>query len=313
MSFARLFVVTALLGAFAASAQSEWKGRTVASVGATIHLFRGKGQHFPGVKVFASGNIQGVCNAAIISYSLSVVMYTKTIGASLNPMVNDIQIDIINSINGGVVGGKDINYLKLFRTVGNGDFYNSYFTKEYGLMIGTNVIINNHRRNQVVGNVSAGLGPVTINYYNDGAPPISTLSIGDQFDRWWTGGLGIFFHTKEGYNRAEFSFDQFTGYMPQLYELSNMLGIDVPRYGHSTSTDKYGPPAFNTSTYKLRVFPNEGFGIDVGISGSLRTRNGKAYGLQEILHIWQGYALHPNKDIDRLYIGGTYIYTDYEK
>jgi hypothetical protein len=70
---------------------------------------------------------------------------------------------------------------------------------------------------------------------------------------------------------------------------------------------KYLTPAFNTSAYNLKIFPTQGFGVDVGVMGSLRSeKTGKVYGLQDIIHTMLRYPLHPNSDINRFYIGGTY-------
>jgi hypothetical protein len=41
--------------------------------------------------------------------------------------------------------------------------------------------------------------------------------------------------------------------------------------------------------------------------GSLRSaKTGRVFGLQEIIHTMLRYPLHPNNDINRFYIGGTY-------
>ncbi len=307
MIFVRLLVVVACFGTFVSSAQSEWKARPIGSIGATIHLYRGKGQHFPGVRLFASAAVQGTYHMGYLGYSLTAVLYSKSIGASLNPLVGDVQLDIINSATFGLAGGGDLGYTKMFRTINIGDFYNVMLDKENAFLMGTNFILNNHKRNQFVGHVAISYHNFTMDYSNDGAPPVSWFSLGDEFDRWWTGGLGIFIHNNQAFNWVEASFDQFTGYSPQLYELSGLIGIDVPRYGRSVSTDKYGPPAFNTSTYKLRVFPTANWSINMGVIGSLRSTNDTAYGLQEILHLLQGFALHPNRDINRWYIGTSYV------
>jgi hypothetical protein len=162
-----------------------------------------------------------------------------------------------------------------------------------------------------VGNVTVSTGSVTINYYNDGAPPVSTLSLSDEFDRWWTGGVGIFIHTVDNYNLLEVTFDQFTGYAPQLYEVSNLLGIHVPNYEINYKKRKKSPPDFNTSVYAVRYFFSPGLGIEAGVIGSLRSKSDRAFGLQDIIHLAQGFALHPNYDVNRLFIGGNYIYAPF--
>ena len=97
-------------------------------------------------------------------------------------------------------------------------------------ILASNFILNNHKRNQIVGSVSFSAPDFTINYYNDGAQPFDFLPLADNFDRWWTGGFGIYIHNHKNYNIAELSFDQFTGYSPLLYELSNLIGINLPDY-----------------------------------------------------------------------------------
>jgi hypothetical protein len=183
--------------------------------------------------------------------------------------------------------------------------------KKYGTYLTSNFVLNNHQRNQIVGAVSFSTPDVSINYYNDGAPPFNLFPLADNFDRWWTGGFGIYVHNHRNYNIAEMSFDQFTGYTPLLYELSNLIGINLPDYSmeDSITKNKRGnlSAAFNTSAYNLKIFLEPGYGVDVGVLGSLRTNSGRVFGLQDIIHTMLRYPLHPNNDVNRFYIGGTYI------
>jgi len=66
------------------------------------------------------------------------------------------------------------------------------------------------------------------------------------------------------------------------------------------------PPSFNTSSYNLKLFLTKGYGIDIGAIGALVDKQGRTYGLQDIIHMIGGFALHPNSDVTRYYIGGTY-------
>ena len=50
--------------------------------------------------------------------------------------------------------------------------------------------------------------------------PLNLLGLGDSFDRWWTGGGGIYYHSTQKNNLFELTFDQFTGYERQYFELS---------------------------------------------------------------------------------------------
>jgi hypothetical protein len=293
-------------------AQSNWRYTGYANAGLSLNLNYGPAQKFPGLRLYAAFMVTGVYrNHFTVNYGPSVSIYTKTLGANLNPLMGDMQIDFVNSINVGYNMGKNLSYTKFFKSINIAPFYNASSTKSTTLLLGTNYILNNHRRNQFVGSFTASFPGITVNYYNDGAFPFDKIPMADNFDRWWTGGFGFYFHNRHGYNNAEFTFDQFTGYSPLLYELSNLIGIDMPDYNtDSMSTadrKKYLTPAFNTSAYNLKIFPTQGFGVDVGVMGSLRSeKTGKVYGLQDIIHTMLRYPLHPNSDINRFYIGGTY-------
>jgi Bacterial toxin 23 len=305
-----LAVIILMLGECSLQAQDKWTYTGQFNFGGNILFTYGKGQRFPGLKLFAGFSATALYkNHVMLSYGPSLAIYTKSLGANLNPLTGDWQTDLTQSFSVGY-GWDDLSYYKYFRTLNNGAYYNMATNKSYALLLSSNIILNNHKRNQAVGSVTLSAPGVTINYYNDGAVPFNFLALADNFDRWWTGGLSLFFHNRQDYNYAELSFDQFTGYSPLLYELSTMLGINVPQYNgagnDSLITGKKLPSDFNTSAYNLKVFLTRGYGVDVGAIGSLVDKQGRAYGLQDIIHILGGYALHPNSDITRFYIGGTY-------
>ena len=270
-----------------AEAQNTWQYNTQVNAGAHINLTYGKGQRFPGLKIFAGFNVLATGKKHILlNYGPSLSIYTKSIGANLNPLVGDIQIDFTNSFSFGYGWGRDLTYLKYFRTIHTGDFYNVATYKRNFILLTSNFILNNHKRNQVVGTVSASFNNVTFFYANDGAVPFTFIPIADNFDRYWTGSGGIFIHTKNEFNRVEVSFDQFTGYTPLLYEISHIVGINIPLY--SDEDDKENkrtklPSTYNTSTYQLKVFTDKNFSVDVGAIGSL-TNNKTGY------HYWDAKA-----------------------
>jgi hypothetical protein len=277
----------------------------------TYDLFKkkiGKGQKFAGFRAFAGLSLQGVRGNFLINYGPSLSIYTKSIGANLNPLVGDIQIDLTNSFSVGGSWGSDLDYLKFFRTIHTGDYYNVVTQKRNCALLTANFILNNHRRNQVVGAINGSFGNFTLNYYNDGAVPFTFLPVADNFDRFWTGGGALFLHSKKGYNYAELSFDQFTGYTPLLYELSNVLGINIPLYdepGKDSSRRKI-PNTYNTSQYQLKIGLDKNFSIDAGILGNLVDGNGRHYGIQDLIHMGLKLPLHPNNDPNRLFIGASY-------
>ncbi len=306
------FIVFLTCSSQSAFSQAKWQYTGYFNTGLSLNMNYGPSQKFPGLRVFAAFVANGVYKDHFsVNYGPSISVYTKSIGANLNPLIGDIQIDFTNSINIGYSMGKDLSYTKFFKSINTAGFYNISSRKSSAIFLGSNWILNNHKRNQVVGSVNLSFPGVTVNYYNDGAFPFDFIPFGDNFDRWWTGGFGLYFHNRRNFNSAEFSFDQFTGYAPLLYELSNLIGINLPDYNmDSLSVEqrkKSLAPAFNVSAYNLRIFPTQGYGVDAGIIGSLRSKKtGKVYGLQDIIHTKFGYPLHANNDINRFYFGGTY-------
>jgi len=308
----RYFLIAAffIIGKSAFS-QPNWNYKGYFNFGCNLNFTYGKSQDFPGLRLYAAFITNGIYKKNfIVNYGPSISVYTKTLGANLNPTIGDIQIDFTNSLSVGAAWGRELVYTKFFKTLNTGSFYNIATNKNYAAYLTTNFIVNNHRRNQIVGSVSFSAHDFTVNYYNDGAPPFNLLPLADNFDRWWTGGFGVYIHNHKNYNTAELSFDQFTGYSPLLYELSNLVGINLPDYNVEDSTVKNNrgqvSPAFNTSNYNLKIFLGRGYAIDAGVLGSLRTKYGRVFGLQEIIHTMLKYPLHPNNDINRFYIGGTY-------
>lgn len=157
-----------------------------------------------------------------------------------------------------------------------------------------------------MGSITGSIGQVSFNYYNDGAFPFDLIPLADNFDRYWTGGGALFFHTRKGFNRTEVSFDQFTGYTPLLYEVSHILGINIPLYKNDDPNSKKQPKTFNTSAYQVKVFTDRNFALDAGVIGNLMDKKGNHYGVQDLIHIALKLPLHPNNDMNRYFFGATY-------
>lgn len=291
------------------NAQSKWVYSSQFNAGCHLNIAYGKGQRFPGLRIFSGFSITGINrNHLIVHYGPSLSIYTKTIGANLNSLVGDIQIDFTNTISAGYGWGGTLSYYKFFRTIHSGDYYNMYLNLKNAAMLSSNFILNNHKRNQIVGSLTATIGQVTFNYYNDGAFPFDLIPIADNFDRYWTGGGAIFVHTKDNFNRTEISFDQFTGYTPLLYEAANLLGINIPLYkdDNDKKNGKVKPNTFNTSAYQVKVFTDKNFALDAGVVGNLMDAKGNHYGIQDLIHIALKMPLHPNNDMNRYFFGATY-------
>jgi hypothetical protein len=288
-------------------AQSKWVYHVQANIGATVHVTYGKGQRFPGFRIYGAISIMGVHNKQLlVHYSPSLAIYSKTIGANLNPLSGDIQLDFTNTFSAGYGSAKDLMQLKYLRTLHNGAYYNVSTYKKNMLLLSSNFIVNNHHRNQIVGSITASLGNYSLLYANDG-PPFHIIPLADNFDRYWTGSGAIFIHTRKGYNRAEISFDQFTGYTALLYELSNLIGINVPLYTDEESNSPKKKYSFNTSAYQLKVFTDANYSVSTGILGNLTDKKGRHYGIQELIHMALKLPLHPNNDMNRFFFGASYI------
>lgn len=296
-------------------AQKGWTQAWQLNAGCNLTFYYGKGQHFPGLKVFGGISINTVYKGHLmINYAGCLGLYVRSLGNNLNPLHTDLQLDFTNCFMGGFAGGDSVHYTKYLRTINNLPFNSLFIQRSYAAWLGTNFIFNNHRRNQTIGTLGVNVEQVSANYSNDG-PPFGAMGLGDSFDRWWTGHGCLYVHSLMDYNYVELGFDQFTGYSPLLYELSGILGIDVPDYNieHSDSTgtgkkstDYHG---YNSSTYNLRINFDRSYGLDLGAIGSLRSKNNNYYAFQDIIHRSRRYALHPNQDVNRGFIGPTYRYT----
>jgi len=296
------------------------------------------GETFPGIKAFVGLNISSRfkafgTEAGSLNISSTLGIYNKSLGNSLNLGFQDNQIDWTTSVGLGALYG-DSTYTKVLQSINNVPFYNIRHDGNAASIIGVNFIMNNQGRNQTNGFVSFTYDRFSFSYYNDGGPVIKHLALGDKFDRYWTGGLNMFYHqkdeeTSEGssfipYNIYELAFDQFTGYSNQMYELSGLLGIDVQDYDvyqlangkdslmvttrpQTKNRNKRSAFTYNASSYHAKYFSGPNLGMSLGVLGSLRGfKSGKAYGLQDWLHIGRGEPIHPSKDKNRIFLGLNY-------
>ena len=305
-----LLLMVMVCFAGAAFPQSGWKTDIVANFGCNVFLNYSRAQKFPGVRMFAALSVVAVKNNRFtLHYGPSLSIYSRTMGANLNPLVGDIQIDFTNTFSVGYGGDERMNHYKPMRTLHNGDFYNLVTSQRYAFFLSTNFLLNNHRRHQVLGSATATVDNFSVNYHNAGVP-FGGIGLADGFDRYWTGGGTMFIHNSKGYNAVEFGYDQFTGYQPLLYELANIIGINVPLYNPADSTFKdkrvHLPNNFNTSMYQLKIGMDQFTSIDVGFVGAMIDRKGRFWGVQDWIHLKGHYPFHPNKDKTRFFMGGSY-------
>ncbi|WP_235298148.1 hypothetical protein [Portibacter marinus] len=138
----------------------------------------------------------------------------------------------------------------------------------HSLTVGSNVILNTDRRNQITGFINANVARmVRLGYMNDG-PPFGRFGLGDRYDRWWTGSGFLEVFLDQGYaqelkypyldSKFIYTFDRFTGNVQEAYEVSNLLGFKyVPDYNlqenyFNRARGKIGFEAFNIG-YEISV------------------------------------------------------------
>ena len=288
--------------------KAQWASDIYANFGCNVFLHWSKAQKFPGLRVFGALSIVGTYRETfLLHYGPSLSIYTKTIGANLNPLVNDIQVDFTHSFSAGLGWGDRTSYLKRSRTTHSGDYYNLVIRKANAFLLSTNFLFNNHRRHQAIGSANLTIGPVTVNYNNDGVP-FGDMMLADGFDRYWTGGGAVMVHSDRSFNYVELSFDQFTGYQPLLYEMANIIGINIPQYSaDSSQRRKQIPNNYNTSMYQLKIGLDLYASVDIGLLGSMyAARSRRFWGIQDMIHLRGRYPFHPNTDKTRVFFGGTY-------
>ncbi|HEX5625314.1 MAG TPA: hypothetical protein VFX48_04795 [Saprospiraceae bacterium] len=295
------------------------------NLGTTINLYYKGGSNFPGIKAFVGvgGNkhIYSQFGSYMLNVGLNLGIYNKSLGNSLVLLNQDNQIDFTSSFHFGPASTKkDLPYslFKNARSINNLPFYNLRFDNHYLALLGINFILNNHVRHQTVGSILLNYDRVTLQYYNDGGFPLRQIGLGDNFDRWWTGGGGIYWHSRDKSNILEFTFDQFTGYERQYFELATLLGMDVQDYSLFQGMDAPYPEQrynirgqrakinYNSSSYNLRAYLNDGFALNLGVIGSLRSgrnENERLWGIQDLIHKRLRIAIHPNYDINRWAVG----------
>lgn len=114
-------------------------------------------------------------------------------------------------------------------------------------------------RNQRIGNIFINCYDVYFNYYNDGGPLLRRF--GDDYDRYWSGGgvLGIRRTINGELQSVEFSYDKYTGFFQNSFEVSSLIFIDNVNYKNIQEV------SYNCGKYSLRYFnfnQNQGIGIN---------------------------------------------------
>lgn len=221
------------------------------------------------------------------SYQLQIECFRGGVGSSLLGTERArFLFDLRNifQVNGGYVANNPVKGRPLTKLVGHSESpIRDPF--DYSLSLGT-VFINglNHNRNQQLGFFGIGVLEFAAGYVNDG-PFFSAFGFGDGYDRWWSGAgfAGVYFQNNSGFiTEMSLQYQRYTGWQPNLYEMSNYLGIDYLSYKR-----------------KKEQFFNQGvWTYNIGLRNSIRIYANiyevKKLDIQNLLHIGNSYTFHPN-------------------
>ncbi|MDX1684978.1 MAG: hypothetical protein R3275_07055 [Saprospiraceae bacterium] len=170
------------------------------------------------------------------AYQPSINLYSHGLGDNVLDGQKRVEIDFVNSLmmnvgqpNHGIAVRQQL--LTPFNSFTAKAVYDD-FTNSFAF--GTNFIINNHNRNQIIGFLNLNIARILrLGYYNDGVP-FGRFGIADRYDRWWTGGGFGEIYLNQGLvnNQAYFTnsvisyqFDRFTGDVQDAYKVSNIFGF----------------------------------------------------------------------------------------
>jgi hypothetical protein len=188
--------------------------------------------------------------------------------------------------------------LYFFSNYSNPALQNPY---NYSISAGTNFIFSTARSKsgQRVGFLNLHLNKLQVCYYNDGGSPFDETYLGDGRDRFYTGGALISYHPNAGnfFNQYELSFNKFTGYTKNAFEVSNSL--DLAFVGYNRAEEKY----YNKSLWSLNIANTEaGYGFNINRYNYIN------WDIQHLIHfsIFNPFHLVPYDDY--FSVGGTYYY-----
>ncbi|MFK8037915.1 MAG: hypothetical protein AB8B74_06465 [Crocinitomicaceae bacterium] len=239
------------------------------------------------------------------TYQIQIEAFRGGVGSSLlggnrSKFVWDLRN--ILQINSGLVSNNSPMGRPLTKLLGTSE-YSIRDPYDYSIGIGT-VFINglNHERNQQLGFLSLGVLQVSACYANDG-PFFHKIGLGDGYDRWWTGAgyLGVYFKNDYGFiTDISIQYNRYTGWQPNLYEMSNMLGLDYISYRDG----------------KEQFFNQGAWIISFGVRNTLRIDykiyEAKKLDIQNLLHVGNKYTFHPNSLRRRFTLGGGLMLNGYQ-
>ena len=244
-------------------------------------------------------------NSAMFYYQPSLIFYQGGLGSKATfKDINNFRFEFVNSIGVNfrcadtVTSEKEQARIPIFRplitwSASNATaLSNPYF---YSATVSTNIIWTNAqnadgtKQMQRVGFIGLFTPLVSAGYSNDGPPFEDWRSLGDTYDRYWTGRgflrveLDIGKNTHKRLDNATWQFtleyDKFTGFSRDLYEVANVLGLRFVPYGDES--------AYNKSQWSFK-FLNRPYNI----GGSVTLSNFENKDIQHLIHRVGKYPFH---------------------
>ena len=145
------------------------------------------------------------------------------------------------------------------------------------------------RSNQRLGFINVHSRRLQFSYYNDGGAPFDETYLGDSKDRYYSGGALISYtgNPVTSLNLIELSFNKFTGFSKNAFEVSNKL--DLAFVDYNNPEEKY----YNKSLWSLNISdPEKGIGININ------RYNYTDWDIQHLIHlsIYNSFHLVPYDD-----------------
>lgn len=244
----------------------------------------------------------------LIPVNLSTDIYRHGLGVrndNRSPKHGKMNYDLIISV-GALYGWDSPNSNKPLNHSTIAFTNATIFPHKWGAVIGTRFIFTDIFKQiepkskysyfQRNGYINAHFNCIQLTYTNDGAIPFTNI-FGDDFDRYWTGGLLIQYDSK--HYRSQLSFNRFTGFKEGAYELATLLGYKQVDYNLQQSL-------LNRGEWNLRAVYKDDHQMNYGIS--LIMADYPRLSLQNLLHYFGRMAYHPTYNKKRFYYGAVFEY-----
>ena len=244
---------------------------------AQIHL--GFGCQFNTLIIGANIGLKYKYNNGILGTVLSIAISNGYLSSKVN---SNIKINYIPTWN-DFIPNYSLSFFfiqKFNKNINNQEYFNfrffnfltgplniNSFKKSLGIsttfaLIGTKL--------QQIGSFNFKINDFAFTYYNDG-PPFNYILIGDSRDRWWTGGCVIEYVDKKTKENYTITYERYTGYQPNSFEISNILLMNQTLYTN------------NEDLYNLGFF-NFGLKSRTGITANISIYGDYTLDLQNVIH-----------------------------